>query len=54
MIEFSVMVFDYGATLSTAFQGHVKNWTGKIEGLTFGTKNPGGFSSCSFTVNVGH
>jgi hypothetical protein len=49
-MPFWVRVYGYDTSVSSAFSGQYKNWTAKVEGLSFSTKNPGGYSECDFSV----
>lgn len=47
MSEFSMLVYRYVPTYGYGYR-FIKNWSQNVKDIVFGTKNPGGFSECSF------
>ena len=48
----TVKVYQYSSDIDKAFVTPVGVWTSRVKDLVFSTKNPGGFSECSFRLNV--
>jgi hypothetical protein len=56
MSDFLALVYRHDSFTSSnsVFHRWMDDWTGRLSNLRFSTKNPGGFSECSFSLNVSY